>query len=162
VWFIQVRTAFCACVKLDPSPKWEQILIFEKRVFSRVLGLRNMKCQENGANCLTMIFRVVLYCAVLFFIPALVSWYDVFSCSNSNVVHFRVWDYFRWCVNIVPTWNLVWGSRLCFLPNLFFLPPFYLTSIPFAEQSLTSRLWSSQLGCSLQLYKRSWSPQSDH
>ena len=108
--------------------------------------------------------EVSLYvlCHVVFLYRHLPSCGDVISFSCFNVVYFRVRDYFLWCINMVPTWNLVWGSRLCFLPNLLFLPHFYLTSIPLAERPLTSRLWSSQPGCSLQLYKRSWSPQSDH
>jgi hypothetical protein len=46
---------------LVPHLRGEQILIFENRVLSRGLGLRNRKYQENGANCITMIFQIVLF-----------------------------------------------------------------------------------------------------
>ena len=153
----------CTLISVMRKVLWDEVLCFQ-------LFCGAMITPWCGARC-TDVFCVLATrghrfggggFAVLFFIRALVSCCDVISCSCSNVVHFRVRDYFLWCVSIVPTWNLVWGSRLCFLSNLFFLPPFYLTSIPSSEQSLTSLLRSSQQGCSLQLYKRSWSPQSYH
>jgi hypothetical protein len=62
-------------------------------------------------------------CAVFFFITALVSCGDVISCSCSNVVHFRVRDYFLWCVNMGSNVELGLEFETLFPAKPVFPPP---------------------------------------